>query len=274
MPGPDDYEKRVQQERAAMTPEQRELAAKLDAKLAALCAKATEPRRGDIVDLHAPDPGPQKIVGEIRGGGHQETRSRRELIDASVFDLVGALLYYGRKEDEDLPRGSIEAAIAAGEISARDIVDMFERELRDRLPRELRGGPADDALVDTDAITQVDVDVSRGCDGRAAYMNGAAASERATVEMIALWLERQPWASVTETPPSVRAIASSIRARAWTAPEVAAAFMSQPDPENAVRATAELIARWVERDPPSYCNAYPSDLRAIADGIRAGDWRK
>lgn len=55
---------------------------------------------------------------------------RRQYILNATKDLVGELLYYGRKEDEDLPRGEIEAAIAAGEISADEIAATFERVLR------------------------------------------------------------------------------------------------------------------------------------------------
>lgn len=58
-----------------------------------------------------------------------ETGTRREMILDTVADLVADFLCYGRKEDEDLPRGEIEAAVAAGEITPREIVARFEREL-------------------------------------------------------------------------------------------------------------------------------------------------
>ena len=48
---------------------------------------------------------------------------------ATVSDLVGGFMYYDRKEDEDLPRGAIEAAIAAGEITTDEIVAEFRRHL-------------------------------------------------------------------------------------------------------------------------------------------------
>lgn len=54
---------------------------------------------------------------------------RRELILATVSDLVSNFLYYDRKEDEELPRGSIQHAIEVGEISASEIVKAFRREL-------------------------------------------------------------------------------------------------------------------------------------------------
>lgn len=52
-------------------------------------------------------------------------RTRRQNILACTSDLVGALLYYDRKEDEDLPRGAIEEAIAAGETSVDEIAAVF-----------------------------------------------------------------------------------------------------------------------------------------------------
>ena len=56
--------------------------------------------------------------------------TRAELIlDAVVPDLVGAFLYYNRKEDEDLPLGEIESAIEAGELTVDDIVERFRAEL-------------------------------------------------------------------------------------------------------------------------------------------------
>lgn len=56
--------------------------------------------------------------------------SRRDSILATVSDAVGDLLYYGRKEDEELPLGAIEAATDAGEITVEEIVEAFEAKLR------------------------------------------------------------------------------------------------------------------------------------------------
>ena len=60
---------------------------------------------------------------------------RRQIILDTVDDLVADLLYYDRKEDEELPRGEIEAAIKAGEISEADIVEAFAAALREGLKR-------------------------------------------------------------------------------------------------------------------------------------------
>ncbi len=57
--------------------------------------------------------------------------TRRETILDTVDDLVSDFLYYDRKEDEDLPRGEIEAAIEAGEVTIDDLVARF----RDGLER-------------------------------------------------------------------------------------------------------------------------------------------
>lgn len=60
--------------------------------------------------------------------------TRRERIIAATTDLVGALVYYDRKDDEDLPRGEIEAAIEAGDITPEIIIETFADEIRRRFP--------------------------------------------------------------------------------------------------------------------------------------------
>lgn len=63
---------------------------------------------------------------------HERTE-RARLILAAVSDLVSDFLYDDRVEDEALPRGQIEAAIAAGEITPQDIIDAFEAGILDNL---------------------------------------------------------------------------------------------------------------------------------------------
>ena len=58
------------------------------------------------------------------------SKSRKELIKGTVKDLVSSLLYYDRREDEDLPERAIEEAIEKNEITVQDIVDKFETELK------------------------------------------------------------------------------------------------------------------------------------------------
>jgi hypothetical protein len=59
------------------------------------------------------------------------SRSRKELILGRVSDCVASLLYYDRKEDEELPRGEIESAVRAGEISLIEIERQFSERLRE-----------------------------------------------------------------------------------------------------------------------------------------------
>ena len=46
-----------------------------------------------------------------------------------VIDVVADLMYYDRKEDDDLPRGAIETAIKDGVITVDDMVAKFRAEL-------------------------------------------------------------------------------------------------------------------------------------------------
>jgi hypothetical protein len=55
-----------------------------------------------------------------------KAKSRRgEVLKNTITDLVGAFLYYDRKEDEDLPVGTIEEMVASGQTSAEDIAHQF-----------------------------------------------------------------------------------------------------------------------------------------------------
>lgn len=55
---------------------------------------------------------------------------KRELIINVVKDLVSCFMYYDRKEDVDLPRGSIEEAVEDGIISYEEIRDIFYEALK------------------------------------------------------------------------------------------------------------------------------------------------
>ncbi len=57
----------------------------------------------------------------------------RQRTKAAVQDIVADLLYYGRKEDEDLKLGEIEEAIKFGTITSDDIVSWFRDKLISRL---------------------------------------------------------------------------------------------------------------------------------------------
>lgn len=56
-------------------------------------------------------------------------KTRREHIMDTVTDMVTDFFYYDRKEDGDLPRGAIEEAIEAGEITVDEIVQKFREGL-------------------------------------------------------------------------------------------------------------------------------------------------
>ena len=58
---------------------------------------------------------------------------RTKLIYNTTKDLAVKFLYYNRKEDEELPVGSIEEAVKSGETSIAEIVAVFEKALRDQL---------------------------------------------------------------------------------------------------------------------------------------------
>lgn len=56
-------------------------------------------------------------------------KTRRQHIIDTVDDLVAKFVYYDRKEDSNLPRGAIDEAIVAGEISVEEIVAEFRTKL-------------------------------------------------------------------------------------------------------------------------------------------------
>jgi len=53
----------------------------------------------------------------------------KELILNNVADCASALMYYDRKEDEELPLGAIEKAIAEGVITKQEIIDTFAEQI-------------------------------------------------------------------------------------------------------------------------------------------------
>lgn len=63
-------------------------------------------------------------------------KTRRERIESTIDDLLSNFLYYDRKEDEELPRGEIEAAVRAGEITAQEIADRFSKGVVEHMKRE------------------------------------------------------------------------------------------------------------------------------------------
>lgn len=56
-------------------------------------------------------------------------RDLKSNIINTASDCASSLLYYDRKEDENLPVGAIELAIKDGVITVKEILDIFEKEL-------------------------------------------------------------------------------------------------------------------------------------------------
>ena len=71
------------------------------------------------------------------------TSSRRNLILLTVQDLILDLLVYSRREDEELPGGEIEEAIAAGEITTAEIVARFAAALAEKVRDPSAGTPGE-----------------------------------------------------------------------------------------------------------------------------------
>ena len=57
----------------------------------------------------------------------------KKLVLDTLSDSITGLLYYDRKEDEYLPLGAIEGCIVAGEITVEEMVDHFDKVLRNAL---------------------------------------------------------------------------------------------------------------------------------------------
>ena len=51
------------------------------------------------------------------------------MIEAKIEDAVADLLYYDRKNDEDLPLEELERMLREKEVTLEDMADIFRREL-------------------------------------------------------------------------------------------------------------------------------------------------
>ncbi len=65
-----------------------------------------------------------------------DERTRRDLILDTASDLSGQFLWDARKEDEDLPRGAIEDAITAGEVTIEEITEQFAAGLHEAMEQK------------------------------------------------------------------------------------------------------------------------------------------
>jgi len=59
----------------------------------------------------------------------------RKVVFDTVADIVNDFLDHDRREDEELPPGTIDAMVGLGAISEKEIVDKFSTELHGRLMR-------------------------------------------------------------------------------------------------------------------------------------------
>ena len=82
-----------------------------------------------------------KLKSDVFESKKSDGSSKRDLIISVVKDLASSFVYYDRKEDEDLQRGDIEKAIASGDISLDEIVQVFASELRNAILFKWRGNP-------------------------------------------------------------------------------------------------------------------------------------
>ena len=57
----------------------------------------------------------------------------KDLIIGNVKELVSSLLYYDRKDDEDLTVNDIESALIKNIITVKEIVEVFKTELFERV---------------------------------------------------------------------------------------------------------------------------------------------
>lgn len=57
---------------------------------------------------------------------------KQEILDV-ISDLVSDFVYYDRKEDEDLPRDSIDLAVQSGQITIDEMVAQFRTSLTESL---------------------------------------------------------------------------------------------------------------------------------------------
>lgn len=76
----------------------------------------------------------------------------RDTVLATIDELVVKFLRDDRKDDEELPRGTIEKLIRAEEITIEDMVERFREGLEERLEKVVPGGDEeeDDDLEDED----------------------------------------------------------------------------------------------------------------------------
>jgi hypothetical protein len=59
-----------------------------------------------------------------------KVEDRREKLQVTIDDSVSNLLYYDRKEDEDLQMGVIEEMVEKGEVTVDEMIEWYATPLR------------------------------------------------------------------------------------------------------------------------------------------------
>lgn len=72
-------------------------------------------------------------IDRLRRSKTENTKEMKKYILGTIEDLVTDFVYYGRKEDEDLPVGAIEKSVAAGEVTLDEMVEVFKTKLEKSL---------------------------------------------------------------------------------------------------------------------------------------------
>lgn len=63
-----------------------------------------------------------------------EARSKKELLLASIDDAVSDILYYDRKEDEELSAEDVDALIGWGGVTLTEMVEAFRNAVKGAFP--------------------------------------------------------------------------------------------------------------------------------------------
>ena len=57
--------------------------------------------------------------------------NKKSLVLDTIDDIIGDLVYYDRKEDEELGTGEIEEMLVNGDLTVQEMVDHFSLKLND-----------------------------------------------------------------------------------------------------------------------------------------------
>lgn len=72
----------------------------------------------------------------VTSGGSVSKEDRLEKLEATCSDMASKLLYYDRKEDEELPVGAIEEMVLSGEVTVDELLGWITTPIRDSLTKK------------------------------------------------------------------------------------------------------------------------------------------